>query len=102
MLDDLEERWREMKQSCSIGSRLYGEVIRVEPFGIFLDLGYPIVKGYQFSGIIDIPTKDDEDSYGLPMSYDLWPKIGEKLFCKVLWHRELEKEISLAIVKSKA
>jgi ribosomal protein S1 len=99
MLDNLEDRWIEMKQNLPIGKRIYGKVFRAEPFGVFLDLGYPVLKGYQFSGIIDISTKDDEDSYGLPMSYDLWPKIGEKIYCKVLWHRELAKEISLAIVK---
>jgi predicted RNA-binding protein with RPS1 domain len=99
MLNDLEERWQEMKQSCSIGSRLYGEVIRVEPFGIFLDLGYSVLKGYQFSGIIDISTKDDDDSYGLSIDYSLWPRIGEKIHCKVVWYREDNKEISLAIAK---
>jgi hypothetical protein len=46
--------------------------------------------------------KDDEDSCGLPIDYDLWPKIGEKIYCKVLWHRDLEKEVSLAIVNPKA
>jgi ribosomal protein S1 len=100
MLDDLEGRWAEMKQNLPIGSRIYETIFRTEPFGVFLDLGYPVLKGYQFSGIIDIPTKDGEDSYGLPMSYNLWPKIGEKIYCKVLWPRENEKEISLAIVKS--
>jgi ribosomal protein S1 len=100
MLDNLEDRWIEMKQNLPIGSRVYGKVFRTEPFGVFLDLGYPVLMGYQFSGIIDIPTKDDEDSYGLPMSYDLWPKIGETIYCKVLWYREDEQEISLAIVKS--
>jgi ribosomal protein S1 len=99
MLDDFEKHWQEVKQNHPIDSKLYGKVLRIEPFGIFLDIGYPILKGYQFSGLVDILTKDDEDSYGLPMDYDLWPKVGEKIYCKVRWHRELEKEISLAIVR---
>ena len=101
MSESLEDRWLEIKQNFPVGSKIYGEIFRAEPFGIFLNIGFPVLQGYQFSGIIDIPTKDDMDSCGLPISYDLWPKVGEKIYCKVLWHRELEKEISLAIVKLK-
>jgi hypothetical protein len=88
-----------MKQDFPIGIQINGTVLRIEPFGVFLNIGYPVLKGYQFSGIIDILTKDDKDSGGLPMNYDLWPKIGEIIHCKVRWHRDLEQEISLAIVR---
>jgi hypothetical protein len=102
MINDLEERWKEMKQNFPIGKKLHGEVIRIEPFGVFLNIGYPVLQNFQFSGIIDILTKDDEDSCGLPIDYNSWPKIGEKIYCEVLWHRDLEKEVSLAIVNPKA
>jgi ribosomal protein S1 len=97
--NNLEKRWEKMKQDFPIGTTINGIVLRNEPFGVFLNIGYPVLKGYQFSGIIDILIKDDENSEGLPMNYDLWPKVGATINCKVRWHRDHDQEISLAIAR---
>lgn len=97
--DWIDSEWERVKQELPIGSKLYGTVFRTEPFGIFLDIGYDVIDRYMLSGIIDILTKDDEDSYGLPMDNSLWPKIGDTVYCKVVWHRDVLKEVSLAISK---
>ena len=94
----IDNQWGEIKQEYPIGHKLYGIVIRTKPFGIFLDIGYEVIDGYKLSGIIDIGTKSDEDSSGLPRDSSLWPKIGEKVYCKVVWHRDHNKEVSLSII----
>lgn len=101
MLDDFDKYWQEIKQSHPIDSKLYGKVLRIEAFGIFLDIGYPILKGYQFSGLIDILTKDDEDSYGLPIDYDLWPNIGEKFIVKFVGIETLKKKYRWQLLSCK-
>jgi Uma2 family endonuclease/predicted RNA-binding protein with RPS1 domain len=97
-LDWIDRQWEQMKQEFPIGSKVRGRVFRIEPFGIFLDIGYEVIGGYMCSGLIDIITKSDDDSHGLPHDYSIWPGIGEKLYCKVVWHRDSEKEVSLSIV----
>jgi Uma2 family endonuclease len=97
-LDWVARKWEQMKQEFPIGSKIHGRVFRIEPFGIFLDIGYEVIGGYMCSGLIDIITKSDEDSHGLPHDYSIWPSIGEKVYCKVVWHRDSEKEVSLSIV----
>jgi ribosomal protein S1 len=94
----VDSQWERLKQELPIGHKLYGHVVRIEPFGVFLDIGYKIIDGYKLSGLIDIGTKSDHDSSGLPMDYSLWPKIGEKVYCKVVWLRDSNKELSLSIV----
>jgi ribosomal protein S1 len=96
--DWVENQWTKIKQEFPVGHKLYGCVIAIKPFGVFLDIGYKVIDGYKLSGIIDIGTKSDEDSSGLPMDNSLWPKIGEKVYCKVVWHRDSIKEVSLSII----
>jgi predicted RNA-binding protein with RPS1 domain len=67
-LDWVDRQWEQMKQEFPIGSKVHGRVFRIEPFGIFLDIGYEVIGGYMCSGLIDIITKSDEDSHGLPMT----------------------------------
>ncbi len=94
----LDEQWKELKLSFPIGHKFYGSVIRIEPFGIFVHLGYPVVDGYKLSGIIDIITRADHDSSGLPVDYSLWSKLNQQIHCKVIWYRETIKEVSLSLV----
>jgi ribosomal protein S1 len=94
----VDSQWGKLKQEFPIGHKLYGRVVRIEPFGVFLDIGYEIIDGYKLSGLIDIGTKSDRDSSGLPMDYSLWPKIGENVYCKVVWPRDSVKELSLSII----
>jgi hypothetical protein len=95
---DENYRWEKLKAEYPIGHKFHGRIFRVERFGVFLDLGHPIINNYKMSGIIDIITKGDDDSSGLPIEYDLWPKIGQEIHCKVIWYRDSIKEISLAIL----
>jgi ribosomal protein S1 len=99
MIDDLvEKQWIKLKTSLPIGLKFIGTVIMVKPFGVFVDVGFEIIDGYKLSGIIDVITKDDHDSSGLPLDYNLWPSIGERIHCKVLHYRDSIKEVSLGIV----
>jgi hypothetical protein len=89
-MNEIDLLWERMKHEYPIGHKLYGNVLMVRPFGIFVDLGYTIFDGCQFSGIVDIGTKDDDDSSGLPMDNSLWPVVA---------YRESSKEICLRLAK---
>jgi ribosomal protein S1 len=95
-----DNQWEIAKKNFPIGRKFYGTVIRIEPFGVFVNIGYKVIDGYKLSGIIDIITKSDNDSEGLPLDYSFWPILGQKVYCKVLAYREAPKEVSLSLVKN--
>jgi hypothetical protein len=99
--DELETTWEEAKAKYPIGHRFQGKVVNAEHYGIFLDLGFPIVDGYKLSGLIDIVTFPDEDSLGLPaprFSTTPWPVVGAMLSCKVVGHRDQQMEVACALL----
>ncbi len=97
--DWIANQWEILKDNFPVGRKFYGTVIRIEPFGVFVNIGYEIIDGYKLSGIIDIITRSDDDSEGLPMDYSLWPILGQQVYCKVLAYREAPKEVCLSLVK---
>ncbi|MEH2395068.1 MAG: hypothetical protein V7K21_26590 [Nostoc sp.] len=62
-------------------------------------LGYKLIDGYKLSGIIDIATKPDYDSSGLPTDTSLCPQVGQRIRCKVIAYREYNKEVDLRLVQ---
>jgi hypothetical protein len=52
--DILDEnyRWEKLKAEYPIGHKFCGRVFHIESFGVFLDLGHPIIDNYKMSGII--------------------------------------------------
>lgn len=64
----------EFQKEFYIGYKFSGEITRIKRFGIFVYLGYQVIDGYKLSGIIDIATKPDYHSSGLPTDTTLWPK----------------------------
>ncbi|BBD57715.1 hypothetical protein NIES2109_04820 [Nostoc sp. HK-01] len=97
--NDIEIQWEKLKHSFPIGHKFYGEVISVKPYGIFVSLGDQNQNSYKLSGIIDIVTRADHDSLGLPKETFLWPPVGQRVHCKVITYREYNKEIDLRLVK---
>jgi hypothetical protein len=89
----------ELKHNLPIEHKFYAEVISVKPFGLFVYLGYQVIDGYKLSGIIDIATKPDYDSFGLPTDTSLWPQVGQRVHCKVIAYREYNKEVDLRLVQ---
>ncbi|OUL20676.1 hypothetical protein [Nostoc sp. 106C] len=98
-MSDIDKQWENLKQKFPIGYKFYGEITKVKPFGIFVYLGYQVIDGYKLSGIIDIVTKPDCDSSGLPTDTSLWPQVGQRVHCKVIAYRECNKEVDLTLVK---
>ncbi|MDM9379225.1 S1 RNA-binding domain-containing protein [Chlorogloeopsis sp. ULAP01] len=98
-MSDVDKQWEELKRNFPIGHKFYGEVASIKPFGVFVYLGYQVVNGYKFSGIIDIATQSDSDSSGLPTDNSLWPQVGQRIHCKVIAYREYNKEVDLRLVQ---
>jgi ribosomal protein S1 len=95
---EINKQWEELKSNLPIGYKFYGEVASIKHFGVFVNVGYAIIDGYQLSGLIDIVTKSDLDSSGLPIDNSLWPHVGQQVYCKVISYREGSKEVDLRLV----
>ncbi|TYQ24541.1 hypothetical protein [Pseudanabaena sp. UWO310] len=92
MNDDIDVLWNELKNSYPIGHTFFGKVIKVRQFGIFVELpDYQVIEGYKLSGIIDVVSKS------LPIDHSLWPKVGAKVYCRVIWYRK-NKEVDLELI----
>jgi predicted RNA-binding protein with RPS1 domain len=98
-MDEIDLKWEQMKHEYPVGYKFYGNVLKIKPFGIFVSMGYPILDDYSFTGIVDIATKSDNDSSGLPLDNSLWPRVEQKIYCKVIAYRESSKEVCLRLVK---
>ncbi|MEH1793231.1 MULTISPECIES: hypothetical protein [unclassified Nostoc] len=98
-MSDIDKQWEKLKHNLPIGHKFYGEVISVKPFAIFVYLGYQVIDGYKLSGIIEIATKSDCDSFCLPTDTSLWPQVGQSIHCKVIAYREYNKEVDLRLVQ---
>ncbi|MBD2461013.1 S1 RNA-binding domain-containing protein [Oscillatoria sp. FACHB-1407] len=88
-----------MKRRFPIGHKFWGEVLRINPFGVFVNLGYPNRNTYLLCGIIDVATRSGCDSFGLPEDISEWPQVGQRVHCKVIAHREHNKQVDLRLVR---
>src|SRR5262245_20941179 len=73
---DAEDRWTEIKLRHPIGSRIEGVVVRVVPYGVWVDVG----SGTE--ALMLVP----EIGGDLKQKVEDYPQIGEWLTAKVLWH----------------
>lgn len=74
----IEITWNELKQKHNIGSVISGAVLRHEPYGVFVDIGYP------YEGLIQITDFNDEGKV-TPENY---PPIGSIIRAAVLGFKD--------------
>ena len=82
--------WEQSKAASPIGTIATGKIVDSQPFGVFVDIGLPAIC------IIDIANP--ALGYGamkLPPDHACWPKLGDSVRGRVVWFRELEREIDL-------
>ena len=84
--------WIEIEKIYPIGSKITGKVEYHAPFGIFIDIDYPV-----FKGLIQITDFLDEDI----MSADMYPPVGSKIEAVVLaFTRDHRNQIWLSMKPS--
>jgi ribosomal protein S1 len=71
--------WEQIKSSYKLGQFVQGKVEYHAPFGIFVDIDEPVVKG-----LIKIPDFLDEDG----MSEAMYPEIGTTIGAVVVGYNE--------------
>ncbi|MFB2968751.1 RNA-binding protein [Aerosakkonema sp. BLCC-F183] len=71
--------WNEIKSKYQLGKLIYGKVEVHKPFGVFLDLGEPKVKG-----IIQITDFVDTGA----MTPEMYPEIGSFVGAVVVGYTE--------------
>ena len=91
------EKWNDLKDQVQIGDEIDGIVCGTKPFGVFVDIGFQVVDGHKFAGIIDIALSPAQGVEALPLNKEEWPKIGEQVSCVVLAYRERSFEVDLGI-----
>lgn len=74
-----EEFWNQIKSTYQLGKLTYGKVEAHAPFGVFVDLGDPKVKG-----IIQITDFVDTGS----MTPEMYPEIGSPVGAVVVGYTE--------------
>lgn len=85
------EMWERLKEEYPIGSSHSLKVLRHEPFGIFVDVGYSDKYGFRMTGLIE--RFCTEKGKGLPMNQNDWPNPGELIPVKVISFRDYNYEI---------
>jgi ribosomal protein S1 len=73
------QNWEQVKSSYKLGQFVRGTVEYHAPFGIFVDLGEPLVKG-----LIKIPDFLDEGE----MREEMYPEIGSLIGAIVVGYNE--------------
>ncbi len=82
--------WEELKKTLVVGDVLMGTILKHEPYGVFVDLGY----GYD--GIIQITDFKDEGVM-LPEEY---PEIGKEIKAAILGFKDHGNQIWLGVKPS--
>ncbi|WP_299161577.1 S1 RNA-binding domain-containing protein [uncultured Tenacibaculum sp.] len=67
------ENWEKLKFEIQVGDVLYGEVFKVEPYGVYVDINK------DFYGIVLVPYIGEKN-----IKLNDYPEIGEKLKVKVI------------------
>ena len=86
------EQWRryyEYIDTIKIGDTVAGMVTHIEPFGLFVDIGY------EFIGLIDIGHARMISTPPLPFEQSDWPAVGDRIQCKVEYLRLHNQQIGL-------
>lgn len=83
--------WKDIEMKYPVGSLLTGTVERHFPFGIFLDIGHPLVKG-----LVQIIDFLDEGT----MTEELYPSIGTEVKAFVFGYATWNNQIKLGMKPS--
>ena len=86
------EQWRryyEFIDTISIGDEVTGIVKRMEPFGLFVDIGS------EFIGLIDVGHAQMVSTSRLPYEQSDWPLVGTRIQCKIEYLRLHNQQIGL-------
>lgn len=82
-------RYYEYIDSIEIGDTIAGIVQRMEPFGLFVDVGC------EFIGLIDIGHGQMISTQPLPYEQSDWPAVGDRIQCKIEYLRLHNQQIGL-------
>jgi ribosomal protein S1 len=91
------EKWKRLKEKLCIGDKIQGKVVDVQPYGVFVDIGFQIENGFNFAGIIDIASTSKLDFHSLSTDKTTWPCINENVECVVIAYRENSFEVDLGL-----
>ena len=78
--------WDEVKARLPIGTEVTGTVLRVMPFGVFVDLGVG------FLGLLEVPNMAGENR---KTEVD-YPQAGQTVTANVLWHSDGNQQVMLS------
>jgi ribosomal protein S1 len=82
--------WGRLKTELGVGEKLTGTVIRHEPYGVFVDIGY------EYDGLIQITDFKDEGV----MTPEEYPVIGSKISAVVLGFKDYGCQVWLGVKPS--
>ncbi|MCA9690042.1 MAG: S1 RNA-binding domain-containing protein [Myxococcales bacterium] len=82
------EKWIAQKSKRPIGTLVRGVVLKVAPFGVFVD-----VDGFEFSAVL-LVTHFEDDGEGRAM--DEYPQVGEVVSAVVVGFVEDTKQVRLS------
>jgi ribosomal protein S1 len=77
-----DQAWEQIKSKYNIGQVLQGKVVRHVPYGVFLDIGEPEIKG-----LVRIPDFLDDGA----MSEEMYPEIGSQVTGVVIGYNDTNK-----------
>lgn len=92
-----EEQWLILKQKYPIGYKFSAKVLKIKPFGIFVEIIERPENSSEYLGLIDIghTVLCKKDSQKLPLNKTQWPKEGSDINCIVSYYREHNKQLGL-------
>jgi len=100
--DDMEEstinsfkKFYSLIDNIKEGTMVTGTVVNVQPFGLFIDIGY------DFLGLIDIGYSGFNKGSRLPNDNSKWPQKGDSINCIVSYYRFSNKQFGLGWIPEK-
>lgn len=86
---DQWRRYYEYIDTINVGNTVSGIVHRIEPFGLFVDIGS------EFIGLIDIGHARMVSTPRLPYRQSDWPPVGTRIKCRIEYLRLRDQQIGL-------
>lgn len=90
------KEWSIFTQQYPIGYKFSAKVLKVKPFGIFVEIKKRPKDPY--AALIDIGHSNVCHQYGgkrLPLDYTQWHKKGQKINCVVSYYHEHNRQLGL-------
>lgn len=82
--------WDELKDTLEVGTFIVGTILRHEPYGVFVNIGY------EYDGLIQITDFKDE---GI-MTPELYPTVGSEVRAKILGFKDHSCQVWLGVKPS--